>query len=1040
MKFIADLHIHSRYSMATSKKLVPEHLEYWAKLKGINLVGTGDCIHPGWSGELNEKLTPIGNGFFRLKDEYRLPESARLISSGETAFILTGEVSSIYKKNGRVRKVHNILFFPDFDSLSEVQRRLDREGNIRSDGRPILGLDPKIILEMMLEASERAFMVPAHIWTPWFSLFGSKSGFDSIEECFEDLSSHIFAVETGLSSDPPMNRLCSVLDNVRLISNSDAHSPERLGREANLFDCDFSYDGVLNALKNDDGFAGTIEFFPEEGKYHLDGHRACGVRLHPKESLEMKGICPVCGKPLTLGVLYRVYELADRDAPPEMPHHPHRYATRLADIIAETRRVKSSGSQAVLREYMRCVESIGPEFHILLEADIGDIGAAGGALLAEAVSRLREGRLIVESGYDGEFGRIRFFGEDEIAGHSGTQLFETAFTGESVQDKRPGLYEGVSANPVFENRQFNDKRINSETEQDSLKQRKIESVSQKEAVAYNSGSSMVIAGPGSGKTRVLIDKTASLIINHKVEPQEIIALTFSNRAAAEISERLEDIKGGAGVRVHTFHSLGLSIIRSTPELFEMDGEPLIFEEDDIPRNILSAKSARAASAILKKITGYKEGISGYEKPPREFESYGEYLRNNNALDLPDLVFRPAALFRKDAAFLERFRSGVKWLLVDEAQDINPVQLELVKLIISGGGVNLFIIGDPDQSIYGFRGAVNPFESLADTLPEIKSFALDRSFRCPDEILALGASVLGSPRGIKGTGSGTVITFMETASDRSEADWIASRIEALLGGVRSYSFYSGMSDSISGSAAVSPEETAVLCRASFMFGPIADAFRNHGIPFRIIDNRSFLSREPYRECVSLLKKAWRAAAEEPDEKDEIVKMIIKGEPVSNLFRILLIDAGASHEDIEAAESFTHAFGNDFPGFLSSAAMRSGADDAAIYSRSVSLMTIHSAKGLEFRHVFIPGCEDGILPFTVFSGKDTYLSEEARLFYVGITRAIEGLYLSSAKRRAYRSRVLKQPLSRFIERAGKGIITFGQRKERRKNTDDQMTLFE
>lgn len=1058
MKFIGDLHIHSRYSMATSKKLVPEHLEYWAKIKGINLVGTGDCIHPGWSDELHDKLTPLDNGLFALKEDFRLPESARLVNSGHTAFILSGEISSIYKKHGKVRKIHNIMFFPDFESLFKVQRRLDREGNIRSDGRPILGLDPKIILEMMLEASDRAFMVPAHIWTPWFSLFGSKSGFDTIEECFGDLSSHIFAVETGLSSDPPMNRLVSSLDNVRLISNSDAHSPEKLGREANLFDCDFSYDGVLNALKYDEGFAGTIEFFPEEGKYHLDGHRACGIRTHPKESLAMNGVCPVCGKPLTLGVLYRVYQLADRETPENQPGHPHRYATRLADIIAEVQNRKSCTARSVVAEYFRCIESIGSEFDILLEADIKDVEAVAGPVLAEAVNRLREGRLIVESGYDGEFGKIRFFGEDEISELTDAKLFSGDFPGNERSENRPGLYVGASEKPLVDMKNDDDPAgvrapagsyealtpgNQASVKNNALTPEVFESITQDEAVAFNTGSSMVIAGPGSGKTRVLINKTAALISRPDTSPSEVIALTFSNKAASEISDRLEGVEGAGEVRVHTFHSLGLAFIRSNPGLFNKGSEPLIIEEDDIPDSALSAKSSRAARAALKKITAFKEGISPDMRPPKELGRYGEFLKKNNALDLPDLVYKVVELFKARPDILDEFCDGVRWLLVDEAQDINPRQFELIKLIVSTGKVNLFIIGDPDQSIYGFRGAIDPFSLMRDILPGIKIFELDKSYRCPDKILTLGASLPGITKRMKGTSRDSSVVFIETETDKSEADWIASRIEGLLGGVRSYSFYSGMSDTLSDSPAVSPEEIAVLCRSSFMFDALAAAFKNHGIPSRLIDNRSVFSREPYRGCLKLIKEAYTSlySPEGPDLNDEIVKMIKREDPVVNVFRIMMIDAGASDEEIAEGESFIHGFGSDYPGFLRSTAMRSGADDIRLFSRSVSLMTIHAAKGLEFRHVFIPGCEEGIIPFTLFSGKNTDLAEEARLLYVGMTRAIESLYLSSARSRSFKKRRLKNEISRFADLFDRNIVSFEKRKPVSKNKDEgQMTLFE
>jgi len=304
MKFIADLHIHSHFSRATSKTLDPEHLALWAQKKGISVVGTGDFTHPGWVSELKEKLVEAENGLFKLRPDLQKTVDAGLPPScpGPARFLLSGEISCIYKKNGKTRKVHHLILMPDMASVVKFNKQLDRIGNIKSDGRPILGLDSRDLLEVTLEASDSPFFIPAHVWTPWFSVFGSKSGFDTLEECFEDLTGHIYALETGLSSDPPMNRLLSALDRYLLVSNSDAHSPGKLGREANLFDTDMDYNHITRAMTDGKGFMGTIEFYPEEGKYHLDGHRKCQVRLHPQETMDLEGLCPKCGKPLTVGV------------------------------------------------------------------------------------------------------------------------------------------------------------------------------------------------------------------------------------------------------------------------------------------------------------------------------------------------------------------------------------------------------------------------------------------------------------------------------------------------------------------------------------------------------------------------------------------------------------------------------------------------------------------------------------------------------------------------------------------------------------------
>ena len=323
MNLVADLHIHSHFSRATSPNLTFEHLTRWAQLKGIHVVGTGDIAHPGWLAEMREKLEPAEEGLYRLKPEHTTAVQAQVPPAchAPVRFMLGGEISNIYKRGDRTRKVHNTVFAPSFDALERLQARLEKIGNIRSDGRPILGLDSRDLLEIVLDTDPACHLIPAHIWTPWFSLLGSKSGFDSVAECFADLTPHIFALETGLSSDPPMNWRVSGIDRYTLVSNSDAHSPEKLGREATLFDCELAYDALFDAVlpspahgrgAGGEGYLGTIEFFPEEGKYHFDGHRACGIVWDPPTTRAHNVICPVCGKPVTVGVMHRVEALADR--------------------------------------------------------------------------------------------------------------------------------------------------------------------------------------------------------------------------------------------------------------------------------------------------------------------------------------------------------------------------------------------------------------------------------------------------------------------------------------------------------------------------------------------------------------------------------------------------------------------------------------------------------------------------------------------------------------------------------------------------------
>jgi uncharacterized protein (TIGR00375 family) len=413
MSFIADLHIHSSYSRATSGHMIPETIWQWAQLKGITVTGTGDFTHPGWFKELAEKLAPVGNGLLQLKREHNSSETVPRSCAADVFFLLSAEISCIYRKYGKTRRIHCMVFVPDFAQAARITSELSRIGNIASDGRPILRLDAKDLLRITLDVSPDAMFVPAHVWTPHFSVFGAQSGFDSLEECFEDLTPHVFALETGLSSDPPMNWRVSALDSLTLISNSDAHSPSKMGREANVFDTVISYRNMTGAIKTRKGFLGTLEFFPEEGKYHHDGHRACGVCCDAEETQRHGCLCPVCGKRLTLGVAHRVEALADRPSglvPPGAP--AYRSLIPLIEVIAEARGT-SPASKGAGQEYLRLLTALGSEFTILLQTPQSDIESASSPMLAEAVRRVREGMVEIRPGYDGAYGRIKIFGERE---------------------------------------------------------------------------------------------------------------------------------------------------------------------------------------------------------------------------------------------------------------------------------------------------------------------------------------------------------------------------------------------------------------------------------------------------------------------------------------------------------------------------------------------------------------------------------------------------------------------------------------------------
>lgn len=404
--FISDLHIHSKFSRATSKDCDLEHLEMWARKKGIHILGTGDFTHPLWQKEMREKLEPAEDGFYRLKREYQISDGF-VPKTITPRFVITGEISSVYKKDGKTRRVHSLLLLPNLDTAEKLAKQLEKIGNIHSDGRPILSLPCKNLLEMLLEITEKGIYVPAHIWTPHFSMMGEFSAFSSPKECFEELTPYIHAVETGLSSDPAMNWRVSALENMQFISNSDAHSPSKLGREANLMEIEMSYAGLEKAIQTGEGLYGTIEFYPEEGKYHLDGHRKCQICFTPQQTREAQGKCPVCGKKLTVGVLHRIEELADKEEGyVKAGAKPFEKLIPLMEIIAEDMGY-STASKRVFEKYQQALLKLGTEFEILREIPLEDIKIQLGENISEGISHVRKGEVQCRSGFDGEYGKIK---------------------------------------------------------------------------------------------------------------------------------------------------------------------------------------------------------------------------------------------------------------------------------------------------------------------------------------------------------------------------------------------------------------------------------------------------------------------------------------------------------------------------------------------------------------------------------------------------------------------------------------------------------
>jgi uncharacterized protein (TIGR00375 family) len=733
MKFIADFHVHSKFSRATAKNLDLENLYIAAQIKGLTVIGTGDFTYPGWFSEIGEKLQPAEPGLFKLKDEYaricdhEVPPSCR----AEVRFILSTEISNIYKKNDKTRKNHNLIMVPDLTVAEKFNAQLDKIGNIKSDGRPILGLDARDLYEILLETSDEAFLIPAHIWTPWFSVLGSKSGFDSLEECFEDLTPYIFAVETGLSSDPPMNWRVSDLDGLTLVSNSDAHSPFNLGREANLLNTDLSFGAIKSALKSGDPdrFLGTFEFYPEEGKYHYDGHRNCNVRLHPQETLENQGQCPVCGKALTLGVLYRVEELADRGQDQRAPNsQPYYSMVQLVDILSDIFKVGAK-SKKVLKNYHTAIHELGSEFDILhtLEPDV--IEGAGIPLLGEAIRRIRNKEIEVLPGYDGEYGQVLIFRANERERLTGQKaLFSIPapppIQPETVKKRVAAFQNPLPLAPAEKTLVPSGDSAGTPAATAVFDQLNAE---QRRAVNHPGGPLLIIAGPGTGKTRTLTHRIAHLIKETGVSPDQILAVTFTNKAAAEMRARLKHLMGNppSMPRVATFHSFCFGI------LYDQKIKPNgIVDEDH--RRVLIAEAIKRYCAgdksidlkprqILHHIVAAKQQILGPDEfarlhphsgdPEGEaiagvYRIYQQLLSIQGFCDFEDLIFNIVRLLESNSNQSRRYRKKYQHIFVDEYQDLNQAQYRIIRALAPDQAAvkNLCVIGDPDQSIYGFRGS------------------------------------------------------------------------------------------------------------------------------------------------------------------------------------------------------------------------------------------------------------------------------------------------------------------------------------------------
>jgi uncharacterized protein (TIGR00375 family) len=987
--FTADLHIHSRFSRACSKDCDIEHLSWWARRKGLTVLGTGDFTHPAWAAELRDTLVEAEPGLFRVKPELerRLDRDTPPSCAGTVRFMLSVEISTIYRRDERTRKVHHLIYAPSFEAAGRITAALAKIGNLASDGRPILGLDSRDLLEITLDGGPGCYLVPAHVWTPWFAVLGSKSGFDAVAECYADLAGHIFAVETGLSSDPAMNWTCSSLDGYRLVSNSDAHSPPVLGREATVFGTELDYFAMAGALRTGRGLEGTLEFFPEEGKYHLDGHRKCGVRIEPEQSTALDDQCPACGKPLTVGVLHRVAELADRPA----GFRPDGAAgftclVQLPQIIGE---IVGTGpkSKKVAGEVSRLVHALGPELGILREVPLDDLSRAGGARLGEAIGRLRRGEVIREAGFDGEYGTIRLFQPGEL---DGAALF--AMTGppgpRAVRKKDPAERSSVPAaahppSPVRGDAAPAAPGSGSVLDGLDPDQR---------AAAMAAGPLLIVAGPGTGKTRTLTRRIACQVTELGRPAGQFLAITFTRRAAQEMADRLAGLPGmsRAEVTVTTFHGLGLRILR---ENAAAAGLPTSFGVADEAAVLRVAAEVTGSERDGRKLAGDPDGRPALRAA----------LIARGLVDFDGLTELSAALVASEPAIAAGLRARWPFVSVDEYQDIDAVQYDLLRAI-AGDGAGLTAIGDPDQAIYGFRGAdVAIFGRFAADFPGATAVELSRNYRsspgivtaamaaiAPSTLVPSRAAVLASASPEPGD-----VSFHEAADEHAEAAWIAAAIDQMLGGASFHALDSGRADG-HGHGKLGLADIAVLYRTDTQATALGQALIRAGLPYQKRSHDLLARRPAVAELVRLVSGDGEVAGQ-----------------LTAAVRALAAARGggrgggwgdATVVDIRAAGEvlgpLARRCGDDAERFRTEISLGAEADALDPRAEAITLLTLHAAKGLEFDVVFLAGCERGLLPLRWPGSGPLTLAEtaaERRLLFVGMTRARGRLVLSCAARR-------------------------------------------
>jgi len=1115
MRFYADLHVHSRYSRATSGDCDLFHLSYWARRKGIAVLGTGDFTHPAWMQELREQLVPAEPGLYRLREDLERQVDARLEAPcrGPTRFLLSVEISTIYKKGDRTRKVHHLIYAPDFEAADRLTRALSKVGNLGADGRPILGLDSRHLLEAVLESGEGSYLVPAHIWTPWFSVLGSKAGFDAVEECYGDLSGHIFALETGLSSDPAMNWRVSALDRYRLVSSSDAHSPPKLGREATMFETALDYFAIRRALETGEGFGGTLEFFPEEGKYHLDGHRNCNVVLEPAETRARGEACPVCGHPVTVGVLHRVEELADRKdgARPEGASN-FKNLVPLPEVLGELHG-RSADSKGVQRSYEGLLARLGPELFILEEAPVEAIARAGVPLLGEAVARMRAGQVIRQAGYDGEYGVIRLFEREELRRSVGVGLlFGEEAAGATGGPRAGAAGEGRAAvapeggGPAPERRRSRREggsggggtggsqaalfeapgaggaaaTIQGTAEPAASTSAVLSGLDpdQRAAAGVTSGPLLIIAGPGTGKTRTLTHRIAHLVLDHGVAPEACLAITFTRRAAEELRERLGALLGEAGARVPalTFHALGLSLLQEHAALVarlrgqEPAGEaPALTIAGERERAALLVEALgipeRRATRLLAEISRRKRRqshpadrsgaapeagepeLAVHPDPAEEaaeevevdaidhaWRAYEEALAARGLCDLDDLVGLAVDLLEAHPEVLAGLRERYRHVSIDEYQDIDERQYRLVRALVPPGG-EICAIGDPDQAIYGFRGAeVGFFFRFQEDFPSAQVVRLRRNYRSTRAIVDAALQViapsptLGARELLALFEDERRISIEEAPSERAEAELVVHTIERMMGGSTFFSMDSGRVGSAERDADLAFSDFAILYRTEAQADALREALARSGMPFQRRSHRHMVDR-PAAEAIAHALRAARSTRPVADQLKELAETLgLSEDQVSAALEILMPLARRCGEDVAR--------------FLLELGTEVEVDAWDPRAQRISLLTLHASKGLEFRVVFMVGCEDGLVPLRLGGSEATSLDEERRLFYVGMTRARERLLLTWTRERLRRGQVTRSELSPFVREIEEALLERRKAEARRRAPDPatrQLKLF-